>query len=122
MAEAFHGKFIALFVETTYSKELGSKNIERLRNNVKLAEDLGAVIETVYGDDVPYQVAEFSKVSGVSKIIIGRSERRRNIFASKIGVVDRLIELAPDIDIYVIPDKESRLYNQKRKYIKQIEL
>lgn len=122
MAEAFHGKFIALFVETTYSKELGSKNIERLRNNLKLAEDLGAVIETVYGDDVPYQVAEFSKVSGVSKIIIGRSERRRNIFASKIGVVDRLIELAPDIDIYVIPDKESRLYNPKRKYIKQIEL
>lgn len=122
MSEAFHGKFTALFVETTNSKELGEKNIERLRENLKLAEDLGATVETVYGDDIPYQVAEFSKVSGVSKIIIGRADRRRNWLVGKLGLVDKLIELAPDIDIYVIPDKESRLYDPKRKYFKRIEL
>lgn len=68
MAEAFHGKFTALFVETTSSRELKEGNIERLRAHVKLAKDLGAKIETVYGDDVAYQVSEFSKISSVSKL------------------------------------------------------
>ena len=45
MAEAFHGKFTALFVETTSSRELKEGNIERLREHVKLAKDLGAKIK-----------------------------------------------------------------------------
>ena len=32
---------------------------------MRLAQQLGAKIETVYGDDVPYQIAEFARISGV---------------------------------------------------------
>ncbi|MDU7965205.1 MAG: histidine kinase, partial [Clostridium perfringens] len=81
MAEAFHGKFTALFVETTSSRELKEGNIERLREHVKLAKDLGAKIETVYGDDVAYQVSEFSKISSVSKVIIGRTKKKRHLWS-----------------------------------------
>ncbi|MGV2685959.1 histidine kinase, partial [Clostridium perfringens] len=77
MAEAFHAEFTALFVETISSKDLSEKSIDKLRENLKLAEDLGANVETVYGDDIPYQVAEFAKLSGISKIIIGRTKRRK---------------------------------------------
>ena len=115
MAEAFNADFTALFVETVVSKELNDKNIKKLRENLKLAEELGAKIETVYGDDVPYQVAEYAKLSGVSKIIIGRTKRRKRFFISKLGYVDRIIELAPDIDLYVIPDSEDSFY--KKRYI-----
>ena len=87
MAEAFHGKFTALFVETTSSRELKEGNIERLREHVKLAKDLGAKIETVYGDDVAYQVSEFSKISSVSKVIIGRTKKKRHLW-SRFGIVD----------------------------------
>ena len=76
MAEAFHASFTALFVETIDSKELSESNIKKLRENLKLAEELGAKVETVYGNDIPYQVAEYSKLSGVSKIIIGRTEKK----------------------------------------------
>ena len=121
MAEAFHAEFTALFVETIVSKELGEKNIQKLRENLKLAEDLGANLETVYGDDVPYQVAEFAKLSGVSKIILGRTKRRKFLLRSKLGYVDRIIELAPEIDLYVIPDSEDIV--AKRKYqVKNIKL
>lgn len=121
MAEAFHAEFTALFVETIVSKELGEKNIQKLRENLKLAEDLGANVETVYGDDVPYQVAEFAKLSGVSKIILGRTKRRKFLLRSKLGYVDRIIELAPEIDLYVIPDSEDIV--AKRKYqVKNIKL
>ena len=33
-----------------------------------LAEQLGSKIETVYGEDVSYQIAEFARLSGVSKL------------------------------------------------------
>lgn len=114
MADAFSAEFTALFVETKSSKDLGEKNIQNLRKNLKLAEELGANIETVYGDDVPYQVSEYSKLSGVSKIIIGRTKRRKKFLLSKLSYVDRIMELTPDIDIYVIPDNEDTI--DKRKY------
>ncbi|MGG7056684.1 DUF4118 domain-containing protein [Clostridium tertium] len=114
MADAFSAEFTALFVETKSSKDLGEKNIQNLRKNLKLAEELGANIETVYGDDVPYQVSEYSKLSGVSKIIIGRTKRRKKFLLSKLSYVDRIMELTPDIDIYVIPDNEETI--DKRKY------
>lgn len=121
MAEAFHASFTALFVETIDSKELSENNIKKLRENLKLAEELGAKIETVYGNDVPYQVAEYSKLSGVSKIIIGRTKRKKSLFKSKLGYVDRIVELAPEIDLYVIPDSDDIAY--KRNYVvKNIEM
>lgn len=121
MAEAFHASFTALFVETIDSKELSENNIKKLRENLKLAEELGAKIETVYGNDVPYQVAEYSKLSGVSKIIIGRTKRKKSLFKSKLGYVDRIVELAPEIDLYVIPDSDDVAY--KRNYVvKNIEM
>ena len=115
MAEAFHASFTALFVETIDSKELSENNIKKLRENLKLAEELGAKVETVYGNDVPYQVAEYSKLSGVSKIIIGRTKRKKSFFKSKLGYVDKIVELAPEIDLYVIPDSDDLVH--KRNYV-----
>lgn len=54
MAEAFHGELIALFVETINTEDLSDENVQRLRDNLKLVEELGASVETVYGDDIPY--------------------------------------------------------------------
>lgn len=121
MAEAFHASFTALFVETIDSKELSENNIKKLRENLKLAEELGAKVETVYGNDVPYQVAEYSKLSGVSKIIIGRTKRKKSFFKSKLGYVDRIVELAPEIDLYVIPDSDD-LVNKRNYVVKNIEI
>ncbi|TGY42174.1 sensor histidine kinase KdpD [Clostridium sartagoforme] len=121
MAEAFHASFTALFVETIDSKELSESNIKKLRENLKIAEELGAKVETVYGNDIPYQVAEYSKLSGVSKIIIGRTKRKKSLFKSKLGYVDRIVELAPEIDLYVIPDNDDLVH--KRNYVvKNIEI
>ena len=81
MAKAFRGSFSALYVETSDFAVMDEGDKERLRNNMRLAEQLGANIETVYGEDVSYQIAEFSRLSGVSKIVIGRSTAtKRTLF------------------------------------------
>lgn len=57
MAKAFKGRFTALFVETADLSTMDDKNKERLYANLRLAEQLGAQVETVRGEDVPFQIA-----------------------------------------------------------------
>lgn len=117
MARAFRGSFTALFVETPSIAEMKEEDKKRLRENMRLAEQLGAVIETSYGEDVPFQIAEFARLSGISKIVIGRSTVAKKGIFSKPTLTERLISNAPNLDIHVIPDAsvENSYQQQKRK-------
>ncbi len=118
MANAFRGRFTALYVETPQTQNLGGKNQERLKANLKLAEQLGAKIATVYGEDIPYQIAEYAKASGISKIVLGRSRNKQWFFNRKQNFVDRLTALAPQIDIHIIPDYTPAYQKlQKRNFL-----
>ncbi len=108
MAEAFHGIFTALFVETPKTRELEEKNRSKLRDNLRLAEQLGAQIATVYGEDIPEQIAEYAKVSRVTKIVMGRSTHIGRRY-KKSNFVDKLTALAPNLDVYIIPDNQSSM-------------
>ena len=114
MAAAFRGSFTALFVETTDTDRISDDDRKRLWSNMHLAQQLGAQIETVYGEDVALQILEFSQISGVSKIVIGRSaagKRRWNHH----NLTEKLLENTPDFDVYIIPDSETRQqYKSKR--------
>ncbi len=116
MARAFKGTFTALFVETPDTAEMDEDDKKRLRDNIHLAEQLGAVIETSYGEDVPFQIAEFARLSGISKIVIGRSTAARKSIFSKPALTERLIANAPNLDIHVIPDAAAETgYKQREK-------
>lgn len=104
MASAFKASFTALFVETKDFSVMNKEDLKRLRDNMRLAEQLGAKIETVYGDDVPNQIAEFARLSGVSKIVIGRSAAGKQHLFSQPTLTEKLITAAPNLDIYIIPD------------------
>ncbi|WP_312642867.1 sensor histidine kinase KdpD [Hydrogenoanaerobacterium sp.] len=103
MANAFHAAFTALFVEVPGTSELSGENRDRLRANLRLAEQLGAKIATVYGDNVPEQIAEYAKAAEVSKIVIGRSNNKKRLLPQQT-FVEALTQLAPDLDIFIIPD------------------
>lgn len=105
MADAFHSGFTALFVQTPETKELSGENMKRLRSNLHLAEQLGAQISTVYGTDPAVQIAEYARVSGVTKIVMGRINHKQNPITGKKSLADRLIQLT-DLDVYIIPDRQ----------------
>lgn len=104
MASAFGGSFTALYVHTPDSDKMDEASKRRLQYHIRLAEKLGANITTVYGDDVSYQIAEFARISGVTKIVIGRSNIKRRHFWSKPTLTEKLTEIVPYIDIHIIPD------------------
>lgn len=119
MAKAFHGSFTALFVETPDFESYDEENKRRLRTNIHLAEQLGATVETTYGDDVALQIAEFARLSGVSKIVVGRSSANKRRFFRKPTLNEKLISYAPNLDVYVIPDQATIDYRERKKIIRE---
>lgn len=113
MANAFRGKFSALFVETSTFSDMLPEDKKRLHGHVRLAEQLGAKIETVYSDDVSFQIVEYARLCGISKIVLGRSNTKKHFLFGKAALTDRLIELAPNLDIYIIPEKKTPLYEKR---------
>ena len=104
MAAAFGCNFTALFVRTPSHDAMSDADKERLHANTKLAEELGATVETVFGDDVSYQIAEYARLSGVTKIVVGRSAATRKHPWSKPTLTEKLTAIAPNLDIHIIPD------------------
>ena len=62
----------------------------------------------MYGDDIAFQIAEFARLSGISKIVMGRTGEAHGLHHALFGrksLVERLIAIAPNLDIYIIPDQ-----------------
>lgn len=116
MAEAFHANLTAIYVETSdYDTTTYDENKKKLRANMRLAEKLGAVIEIVYGDDVAFQIAEFARLSVVTKIVIGRSHSSYGKFFRKMTLTEQLLTNVSDLDVYIIPESASPAESFQRK-------
>ena len=110
MAKAFRSELVALFVESPRTQAMDEGERAKLSANIALAEQLGAHMETVYGDDVAFQIAEFARLSGISKIVMGRTGEHsgvRQVLFGRKSLVEQLIAFAPNLDIYIIPDQET---------------
>ena len=118
MAAAFQCSFTALFVETPEFAQMSVENKQRLQENRVLAESLGARTETVYGEEIAYQIAEFARLAGVTQIVLGRSAVTRRKLFGKTPLTEQLIFYAPEIDIHIIPDyqiKKQSTYESVKK-------
>mgnify|MGYP004640209019 CR=1 FL=1 len=106
MAQAFGGTLTALYVQTPGNTAMRSEDEARLQTHVRLATELGAEIVTTHGDDVPTQIAEYARVSGITKIVLGRSGAEHRHFWNQPSLTERLTELAPTVEIHIIPDAD----------------
>ena len=113
MAEAFQATLTAIYVKPTDTAALSEDDRIRLQNNIRFAEQNGASVTTVIGDDIPVQVAEYAHISGTTKIVVGRSSIGRRHFWSKPPLTEQIILSAPDVDVYIIPDSAADLKQQK---------
>ena len=114
IAEAFQGTLIALFVETPAYVQASDDDKKRLRSNMNLAEKLGARVDTVNGEDVSYQIAEYARLSDISCVVIGQTNTVGGLFRKRKSLTDRLVAYAPDLDCYIIPDYGTKVFFAKR--------
>ena len=115
MAKAFGASFTALYVQTPASELMLDADKARLANNIRYAESLGANVATVIGDNVAFQIAEFSRLSGITKVVLGRSTAPKKGLFKKQTLTDQLIALAPNLDVHIIPDMTVKQKEQKAR-------
>jgi two-component system sensor histidine kinase KdpD len=102
MATGLQAQWIAVFAETPALAALPEKERERVKQHLRLAEQLGAETLTLPGRNVVELLVAFARERNITKIIIGkpaRSRWRELLFGS---VVEDLIRQSGDIDVHVI--------------------
>ena len=115
MAEAFQATLTAIYVKPTNYDTLSAEDKLRLQNNIRYAEQNGASVTTVIGDDIPAQVAEYAHISDTTKIVVGRSGVTRRHIWSKTPLTEQIIVRVPDVDVYIIPDSVADFNQQKER-------
>lgn len=91
------------------------EDLARLQKHVRLAEQSGAEIVTTHSEDIALQIAEYARISEVTRIVIGKSMMKQGYFHQRRVWTERLTDLVPDLEIHIIPDSDVYRRYQKRK-------
>lgn len=101
MAAAFDCKWLAVSVEPSNGR-ISATARDRIARHLQLAERLGAEPVRLVGDHIGRTLLEYSRPRNVTKIIVGKTAQPWWRRAFRNTVVDELLELSGDIDVYVI--------------------
>lgn len=102
LAAGLRADWVAAYVETPASARLSEADRNRVEQNLRLAEQLGARTMILRGDNVAEEVVAYSLAHNVNKVVVGKPQRprwREVVFGS---VVDDLVRRSGEIDVYVI--------------------
>ncbi|MBS6339855.1 MAG: two-component sensor histidine kinase, partial [Eubacterium limosum] len=104
IADAFHIPWVALYVKTSDRTYADISERKNLQDNMNLAEQLGAEIVTMQGDDMAMVISEYIKQSGITNVVIGKGRNKPNPF--KEDLEDQLLSMNPGIEIHIVPDSQ----------------
>lgn len=99
LALAFHAKLSALYIKSSNFKE----EQKTLKENIELAKSFNAEIISVYDEDIARQIAEYSSISNVSKIVLGKNKNKKKF---KEEIFETIAKKAPNIDLYLVNENQ----------------
>jgi two-component system sensor histidine kinase KdpD len=101
MARGLHAPWLAVYVETPASVRLSKEDRTYLSQNLGLAAQLGADVETLSDERAAEAIVRLARERNATKIVVGKPRKRgwrERLFGS---FVDDLVRHTGDIDIYV---------------------
>jgi len=101
MAGALHARWFAVYVEPRTATGQHKAAEAQLSQNLKLAEQLGAEVVTLSGEDAAKTLLKFAREHNITKIIAGKPVTSRWRDRFRVSLVDRLVRQGGDIDVYV---------------------
>jgi two-component system sensor histidine kinase KdpD len=107
MAASLHAPCIAAFVETPASLRMSDAARQRLLENLRLAEQLGAESVTLKGENAARETVRHALARNVTKIVVGKPTHPRWRDFVSPSFLDEIVRSSGDIDVYVISGEET---------------
>jgi len=104
LADELNAPWYALHFESAVHPDLRAANREAVTAHLQLAESLGAETVTITGDTLAGAVLDFATRHNVTKIVIGSPVRSRWRDRFRVSLVEDLVRISGDIDVYVISE------------------
>ena len=103
-------RWYAVYVETPDERagRIRAQDAEALRENVRLAETLGATVVRVKADKPADGLIAFAQREGVTHVIFGQSARTRWELLVRGSTLDKFLGAVPDAAVQVVPEGEHR--------------
>ncbi|HEX2733764.1 MAG TPA: sensor histidine kinase KdpD [Polyangiaceae bacterium] len=101
MASSLHARWYAVYVESPNARPLPKALAERLAHNLDLADQLGAEVVTLNGEQPTDEILRFARARNITKLIVGKPVLGRWRERFRASLVDRLVRASGDIDVYV---------------------
>jgi two-component system sensor histidine kinase KdpD len=99
LATQLNASWHAVYVETPRLQRLPPAERERILNVLKLAESLEAKTAVLTGSDVAASVRDYAQANNLSKIVVGREDRRTFKWPGQRSLREQLNAAAPDADV-----------------------
>jgi two-component system sensor histidine kinase KdpD len=102
-------RWYAVYVETPREQpsRINSHDADALRENIRLAERLGATVVKVKADKPSDGLVAFAQREGVTHVIFGQSARSRWELLWRGSTLDRFLTAVPDAAVQVVPLNDS---------------
>lgn len=115
LATSLHAQWLVIYVETPELQRLPAERRDEVLRVLRYAEQLGAKTVALSGTDMSKTILTFANSRNISKIVLGKPQRRgwrRWLLGS---VVDTLISEAHDINVYLLGSPRPNDRNKPQK-------
>lgn len=107
MAASLHAPCVAAYVETPAALRMSDNDRQRLAENLRLAEQLGAETATLKGERAALETVRYARTRNVTKIVIGKPTHSRWRDLVRTSFLEEIVRSSGDIDVYVISGDEA---------------
>ncbi len=102
IAASLKAPWMAIYVENARHYHLSEEGKKAVEDHMRLAEQLGGKAMILQGDNAVEEIITFARENGITKIVVGKSERTRwrdILFGS---LADQIMNKSGYIDVYVV--------------------
>jgi two-component system sensor histidine kinase KdpD len=106
LANRLQTDLLAVFVETPAWAGAGPEKRRQLEENLQFAGDLGAAVHRMRGDNVPATLVQVAHEKNAGSVVVGKGRGGLLRRLSGSSIVERLVQTAKDVDVYVVAGTE----------------
>ncbi|QGP93913.1 Sensor protein KdpD [Neomoorella glycerini] len=105
MAAGLKAEWLAVYVETPEGLPTDESRRDQLARNLHLAEELGAEVITLTGNDVAQELLALACRKNITQIVIGKPLHPRWQELWQGSLVDKIVRGSQGISVHIIPGK-----------------